>query len=43
MKKIYLGSGKLQSHYKMFRVKYGGRGEMQEVKDGVMQLMNGYL
>lgn len=43
MKKLYLGSGKLQNYFKMIRVKYEGRHEVEEIKEGVMQLMSGYL
>ena len=43
MKKIYLGSGKLKSHFKMFRVRYGRADEAEQVKEQVMALMNSYL
>lgn len=43
MKKLYVGSGKVKCHFKMIRVKYGGAGEAERVKEGVMGLMNSYL
>jgi hypothetical protein len=42
MKKIYVGSSKVRSHFRMLRVGFG-RGEGERVKEGVMALMNGYL
>jgi hypothetical protein len=43
MKKLYLGSSKLQNHFKMIRIKYGHRHEVENIKNGVMELMSGYL
>jgi hypothetical protein len=43
MKKIYLGSGKVKSHFKMLRVKYGRAGDVDRVKEEVMALMSPYL
>ena len=43
MKKLYLGSAKLQNHFKMIRIKYGHPEEVETIKAGVMELMSGYL
>lgn len=43
MKKLYVGSGKVKSHFKMVRVKYARASEAERTKEGVMALMNGYL
>ena len=43
MKKLYLGSGRLQNNFKMIRVQYANKQEVEQVKEGVMQLMSGYL
>lgn len=43
MKKIYLGSSKLNNNFKMFRVKYKSRQEMEQIKPEIMLLMNNYL
>ena len=39
----YLGSPKLQCHFKMFRVRYSHRSQCERIKEEVMQLMNDYL
>jgi len=43
MKKLYLGNGKLQNHFKMIRIKYARPEEVEPIKAGVMELMSGYL
>ena len=43
MKKLYLGSSKLQNHFKMIRIKYNHPSEVEATKSGVMDLMSGYL
>ena len=43
MKKLFLGSGKLQNHFKMIRIKYNKAEEVDDIKSGVMELMSGYL
>jgi hypothetical protein len=43
MKKIYVGSSKLRSHFRMVRVGFSRSSEAESVKEGVMALMNGYL
>jgi|JI9StandDraft_1071089.scaffolds.fasta_scaffold208929_1 hypothetical protein len=43
MKKLYLGTGRLQNYFKMIRIKYSSRQEVDQIKEGVMQLMSGYL
>ena len=43
MKKIYLGSSKLQNNFKMIRIRYNYRHEVDSIKEGVMNLMGSYL
>lgn len=43
MKKLYLGSSKLENHFKMIRIKYEHPREIESIKAGVMELMSGYL
>lgn len=43
MKKLYLGSSKLNNNFKMFRVKYRTLQEKEQVKKEIMLIMNGYL
>lgn len=43
MKKLFLGSGRLQNNFKMIRIKYNSRNEVEQIKEGVMELMSGYL
>lgn len=43
MKKIYLGSNKLNYNFKMFRVKYKTRQELEQIKPEIILIMNGYL
>lgn len=43
MKKLYLGSNRLNNYFKMIRIKYSSSQEVEDIKEGVMQLMSGYL
>lgn len=43
MKKLFFGSGKLQNHFKMIRIKYTQPESVENIKTGVMELMSGYL
>jgi len=43
MKKIYLGSNRLNYNFKMFRVKYKSKQELEQIKPEIILIMNSYL
>jgi len=43
MKKLYLGSDRLNNNFKMIRIKYGHPHEIEQIKSGVMDIMSEYL